>query len=304
PRMKLPDACAVALMRPRTIIPAHMESHNVVVIGAGPAGLAAAGALRHYGVPSVVLERADHVAASWRKHYDRLHLHTIRWLSHLPGYKLPRRYGDWVSRDDLVSYLEDYVDAHNLDVRLGVEVERLDREGDSWIVRVADGDDIRARRVVVATGYNKHPYLPDWPGLESFTGDFMRPLPPVWVDRVMPMMQRMSVGDLTKYGLPAPPPGAYSRFLANDVAPILDVGFVPLLREGKVTVVPAVEGFDGPDVLLAGGRRLRVDKVIAGTGFRRGLEPLVGHFGILEPNQGRPLVHGAKTHPNAPGLHF
>src|SRR5947209_3325852 len=134
PRVKLPDACAVALTRPRTIIPARMESHDVVVIGAGPAGLAAAGALRHYGVPSVVLERADHVGASWRKHYDRLHLHTIRWLSHLPGYKLPRRYGDWVSRDDLVGYLADYVDAHNLDVRTGVEVQRLERSDEGWVL--------------------------------------------------------------------------------------------------------------------------------------------------------------------------
>jgi putative flavoprotein involved in K+ transport len=78
----------------------------------------------------VVLERSDGVGASWRGHYDRLHLHTVRWLSHLPGYKLPRRYGNWVSRDDLVEYLEDYVRTHDLDVRTGVDVERLERDGE------------------------------------------------------------------------------------------------------------------------------------------------------------------------------
>src|SRR3954454_4943849 len=117
----------------------HMEKCDVVVIGAGPAGLATAGALRHHGIGAVVLE-GDSIGASWRRHYDRLHLHTVRWLSHLPGYKLPRRYGNWVARDDLVEYLERYAEVHNLDVRTGIEVDRVDREGDGWIVRTSDGD--------------------------------------------------------------------------------------------------------------------------------------------------------------------
>ena len=57
----------------------------VAIIGAGPAGLATAGSLAARGIRSVVLERANDVGSSWRGHYDRLHLHTVRWLSHLPG---------------------------------------------------------------------------------------------------------------------------------------------------------------------------------------------------------------------------
>src|SRR5690242_2621633 len=114
--------------------PRHMEKCEVVVIVAGPAGLATAGALRHHGIGATVLER-DAIGASWRRHYDRLHLHTVRWLSHLPGYKLPRRYGNWVSRDDVVEYLEKYVEVHNIDVRTGVEVDGLERTGDGWRVR-------------------------------------------------------------------------------------------------------------------------------------------------------------------------
>src|SRR3954452_14639029 len=146
-----------------------MERHEVVVIGAGPAGLATAGALRHYGIGSIVLER-EQIGSSWRKHYDRLHLHTVRWLSHLPGYKMPARYGKWVARDDVVEYLVDYVAAHNLDVRENTEVASLARDGDSWVVTTGDGQRFAAARVVVATGYNKHQKLPEWPGLDGFTG--------------------------------------------------------------------------------------------------------------------------------------
>ena len=44
-------------------------------------------------MPALVLERSDSVASAWRTHYERLHLHTVRWLSHLPGYPIPRRFG-------------------------------------------------------------------------------------------------------------------------------------------------------------------------------------------------------------------
>jgi len=74
-----------------------------VVIGAGPAGLAAAATLQGEGVEAVVLER-DSVGSSWRKHYDRLHLHTVRRLSDLPGLRIDRREGRWVSRDGVVRY--------------------------------------------------------------------------------------------------------------------------------------------------------------------------------------------------------
>ena len=316
-----------------------------------------------------MLER-DAIGASWRRHYDRLHLHTVRWLSHLPGYKLPRRYGAWVARDDVVEYLEDYAQFHNLDVRTGVEVESIERDGDDWRVRTSEGDFV-APRVVIATGYNRHQHLPDWPGMSSYTGELVhsgnyknadgyagktvlvvgtgnsgaeicvdlvesgaahiqlavrtppvvlrrdtngmpsqlsgvaiRHFPAAMLDRVLPVMSRMQVGDLSKHGLPKPAPGAYSHFLNDGVTPILDVGLASLLKKGKVEVVAALESFDGSDVVLSDGSRIQPDVVIAGTGFKRGLEPLVGDLDLLEPVKGTPIVHGAETHPNAPGMHF
>ena len=55
--------------------------YKVVVIGAGPGGLATAAALSRLGVQALVLERGPRVGTSWRRHYDRLHLNTVRWLS-------------------------------------------------------------------------------------------------------------------------------------------------------------------------------------------------------------------------------
>ena len=81
---------------------------RAVVIGAGPGGLAAAAELKRVGVEAIVLDKADRVGSSWAGHYDRLHLHTSRGLSGLPGYPIPRRYGRWVARDDVLRYLAEY----------------------------------------------------------------------------------------------------------------------------------------------------------------------------------------------------
>ncbi len=89
--------------------------------------------------------------------------------SHLPGYRIPRSYGRWVARDDLVRYLEAYAQHHRIGPRFSVEVRRVDPDGDGWRLTTTDGQ-MHARRVVVATGYNGRPYLPDWPGRDGYTG--------------------------------------------------------------------------------------------------------------------------------------
>ena len=343
------------------------ERREAVVVGAGPAGLAVAATLRREGFEPLILERFA-VGSSWRRHYERLHLHTVRRLSELPGLRIDPREGRWVSRKGVVRYLERYARAHRLEVRTGALVTGLSREDGGWVVRT-DAGPVRAGIVVVATGMNHTPFLPDLPGRETFTGELLhsadyrnaepyrgkdvlvigtgnsgaeiavdlveggardvtisvrtppnilrrdlgglpsqvigvaiRRLPVPVVDRISKVMQRLTVGDLSRYGMPAPRLGLYTR-VNQDSIPILDVGLIRLLKRRRVGVVPAALGFDGPDVVVAGGRRLRPDAVIAATGFRRGLEPLVGHLGILD-ERGRPVVHGPETDPRAPGLYF
>ncbi len=336
-----------------------------IVIGAGPAGLAAAAMLQQSGVSALVLERAPDVGSTWRAHYQRLHLHTERRLSSLPGLDLPRAYGKWVPRAQVVEYLESYAKHFKLEVKHGVQVERIEREGDAWRV-VTSTDPLPARAVIVATGFNHTPRLPiEWTG--EFKGELlhssayrvpaayagrdvlvvgtgnsgaeiavdlveggagrvrvavrtppnilrrevagissqrlglsMKFLPEGLRDPVAKAVQRFSIGDLSAHGLKPSPRGPYTRAKEGQI-PILDVGFVDALKRGQLSVVPAVTGFAGRDVLLEGGARIQPDAVIAATGYSRALEKLVGHLGVLSP-QGLPLEHGPRA--PAPRLHF
>ena len=84
------------------------NSCDAIIIGAGPAGLATAAALRARGLNAVILEKSDAVGAVWRRHYDRLHLHTDRARSGLPGLPIPKAYGRYPSRAQVIEYLEAY----------------------------------------------------------------------------------------------------------------------------------------------------------------------------------------------------
>src|SRR3954463_2873297 len=121
-----------------------------VVVGAGPAGLAVAAALSRAGVPSAVLERGRDVGSAWQARYDSLRLHTVRWLSGLPGAPIPRRYGRWVARDDVVAYLRDYAERFGVRPEFGVEVLRVDRADPGWTLRTSRGE-YTAPAVVIAT---------------------------------------------------------------------------------------------------------------------------------------------------------
>jgi putative flavoprotein involved in K+ transport len=97
------------------------------------------------------------------------------------------------------------------------------------------------------------------------------------------------------------PGWARRRKAERHQAPLFEDGFVDSVKAGRIEIAAAVDGFDGDDVLLADGSRVQPDIVIAATGYRRGLEPLVGHLGVLDDN-GTPLVTGGRQHPSASGL--
>ncbi|MEU8589134.1 NAD(P)/FAD-dependent oxidoreductase [Streptomyces sp. NPDC048664] len=159
---------------PRPVVPSH-EDRPVYVIGGGPGGLATAHALRARGIRAVVLERSDRVGAGWRRHYDRLRLHTTRRLSALPGLAVPRSFGRWVARDDVIRYLETYAEHHGLEIVTGVEVSRVEPapDGTGWLLHATGGRELTGSAVVVATGFNHTPHLPAWPGRDARTVELL-----------------------------------------------------------------------------------------------------------------------------------
>ncbi len=344
-----------------------METRELVIVGAGSAGLATGALLRRSGVEPVLLECGPEPGAAWRERYDRLRLHTPRLLSGLPGRRIPRRFGRWVSRDDLLEYLRDYADAEQLDVRTGTRVERIEQDGGAWRVETSQGS-LHAQTVILATGYNGSPFIPDWPGRANFSGELVhsseyrnpqpyrgrdvlvvgagnsgaeiatdvadggasrsrlsvrtppqilrratagipaqlvgiafRRVPLSWVDPISKAQRRLSIPDLAAQGLPRPEVGVLTSFITTGTTPVLDVGIVDAVRRGRVEIVAAVERFDGNEVVLADGSHIDPDVVIAATGFRAGIDELVGHLGVLDA-RGLPVATDGE--PALPGLWF
>ncbi|WP_406398630.1 NAD(P)/FAD-dependent oxidoreductase [Streptomyces sp. NBC_00879] len=346
------------------------SSERPIIIGAGPGGLAVAWTLKEAGLNPLLLDREKIACSSWHSYYPSLRMNSWRRLSSLPGMRLSSEYGPWPMRNDFLTYMKKYIEVLDPDLRGETEVHRVDRESGRWVVRTSSGD-LRAKNVVVATGLHRKPFVPDWPGLDEFEGEFLHarsysvpepfvgkdvlvvgcgptgidiavavanagasrvrmsirnmpvlfklspttsllcqaikhgPLPHWLVNRASLLMHKMQWGDLSQYGLAAPKEGTMAGTARIGHAyGAIDRGLIPAVREGSIEVVPGVTGFKKKAVLLEGGTNIKPDVVIASTGQRPDMERLLGHLNVLAQPGGRPLVHGGKTAPHAPGLYF
>jgi cation diffusion facilitator CzcD-associated flavoprotein CzcO len=345
------------------------QDHKVVVVGAGPAGVSTAVALKDVGVDPLLVDRAGQVVSSWRGRYDRLRLNTCRPFSHMPGRPFPKGTPMFPTRDQVVDYFERQAFRSDLEAKLGTRVERIERDGDGWAIQTSDGA-LAAPQVVVSTGFENEPLIPAWGDGDDFAGlvlhssAYRNPGPfqgkkvlvvgpgcsgmeiaydlaeggagKVWLsartppnillrqtgagipgdmlgvamlhlparlgDFVTRVGRRREIGDLTDQGLPIPEEGVFSRLHRLGVAPaIIDKEVIEAIRARRFEVVKGVEELDGEGALLDGGGRIQPDVVICATGYRRGLEPLVGHLGVLD-ERGLPREQAAK--PAAAGLRF
>jgi cation diffusion facilitator CzcD-associated flavoprotein CzcO len=346
-----------------------MIDTEALVVGGGAAGLAVAQALAKAGIGVRLLEAAPRLGESWRRRHKHLTLNSHRDLSVLPGVTYPAGTPAFPKREAVIDLFEAFARLHGLSIDHDTAVERIDRAGDRWEARAA-GRTYRARHVVVATGRDRVPFIPAWPGRETYTGRLLhsadfgeaadyrgksvlvsgagnsgfdvlnhliraetgrlwlsaRHAPAVlpkrvanlavhknatWLvklpvgvaDRVIGATQRLSFGDLGKLGLPPAAGGAASRMKADSIAIATDDGAVAAIRAGRVAVVPVIGGFEGGRVLFEDGSTLSPDVVIAATGYRTGLEGMVGHLGVLDP-RGRPRFNGGENDPALPGLWF
>ena len=132
-------------------------------------------------------------------------------------------------------------------------------------------------------------------------GRLVLKLPTSWADSIMRFVRRKRIGDLSEFGLPVPEEGPASRLKRLRVAPaIVDQEVIAAIREGRILIVPAVESLNDECVSLADGSRIKPDDVIAATGYRTRLEPMVGHLGVLDEH-GAPIVASGEA---LPGLRF
>lgn len=150
-----------------------MEKTEVLIVGGGPAGIATAASLKRRGVTSIVLEKGSTVAPAWHNRYERLHLHTNRGASGLPGRPMPSTYPRYPSRDQVAGYMVSYATDEGIDVRLNTEVTAVEGSSGDWRVTTAQGEVFQAPALVVATGLSHHPSIPEVPGMDDFTGEII-----------------------------------------------------------------------------------------------------------------------------------
>jgi putative flavoprotein involved in K+ transport len=128
--------------------------------------------------------------------------------------------------------------------------------------------------------------------------------PPAIADVLGRFIQWQVYGDLSRYGMPRAPEGYMSRFRRSGTNPAVDDGFVDALKAGRTAIVAPVQRLERDAAVLIDGRRVDADAVVCATGYRRGLEGLVGHLGVLDDRGVPRHAGGAPGDPAAPGLYF
>jgi len=343
------------------------RSEDILVIGAGPAGLATSACLRREGLAHVVVEREGRIASAWHRHYDRLHLHTTKTYSSLPMTPWPRAAPRYPARGQVIDYLQAYAAEHHIEPRLGVTVNAVRRSGDFFIVETSLGT-VTPRIVVMATGYNGVPKLPSIPGMDSFDGLaihasaykhaapfegkrtlvvgcgnsgaeialdlaehavdvamvvrgpvhviprdlFGRPtqhtsillsrLPLRLRDAIAASTTRLAVGDLSHWGIERPVAGPNRMIEEFGRVPILDVGTIALVKQGRIRVLPAVQEILPHGARFAAGTRHPFEAIIFATGYTPGLDKVIHGFDAIADARGRPNRFGEES--GITGLYF
>jgi indole-3-pyruvate monooxygenase len=341
---------------------------ETLVIGASSAGLATAACLKKQGQPFELLEATDVVGTAWRHHYDRLHLHTPKSASSLPGLPMRSSWPRYPERDQVVTYLEKYVAVHGLAPHFNEPVSRIEYDEDAWVASTPDRQ-WRARNVVIATGLTRVPVRPEWPGQDEFggtvlhsseyvngepwrgrnvlvvgfgnsaceqaidlvehgakphlsvrsavnvvprdilgvvpvlqLGTVMKHLPSGLADALGAPLVRFAVGDITDVGLRKLPYGPNTQIKQDRQIPLLDIGTMDLIREGRIGVHGDIARFTPRGVVFEDGTQLEVDAVVLATGYRPGLADFLPAWSQVCDADGRPLVSGGRT--ALPGLFF
>ena len=282
------------------------DTVDVIVVGAGQAGLAIGWYLARLGLRFQVLEASAELGQSWRSRWDSLTLFTPAQYDALPGMPFPAPADTYPTKEPVADYLRAYADAFRLPVRLNSRVTSLSRSGDGFEVRTAD-ETFSARRVVVATGPFQIPFVPpaagglDSPVTQLHSADYRNPqaLPdgPVLVvgggNSGLQIAEELSASRRVDVSIGTSPPMLPQRLAGRDLfwwLTRLGLMRVPAesrlgrrvqargefvigtsrrqLKRAGVTFRPRLVGADGRTVRFADGSTLDVGVVVWATGYR------------------------------------
>jgi putative flavoprotein involved in K+ transport len=228
---------------------------------------------------------------------------SARFVVVATGYDRVSKIPEWPGRDDFEGELLHAQEYRNPERFRGkdVLVVGVGNSGTEIAAQLAAGNAARVR-VSMRTPVNFVPC--EFAGVPMTLLARLGERLPDWLgDRLGFLMQRAAFGDLASYGMPRAPYGIATELRLKGLGPVMERGFVTALKQRRISLVEAVGRFDETDVVLVDGTRISPEVVIAATGYRHGLEALVGHLGVLLPS-GKPAVLGANTHPDAPRLYF
>ncbi|MCD1629285.1 flavin-containing monooxygenase [Marinobacter shengliensis] len=147
--------------------------YDVIVVGAGQAGLAAGYALDRTGLDYLIVEAGQSASGSWPHYYNSLKLFSPARFSSLPGLPFPGDPARYPSRDEVVSYLQGYARHFDLPIRFNTSVTRVERQGNGFKLHTSTGDCLATRALIVASGPYSQPNIPDFPGLEHYHGKLL-----------------------------------------------------------------------------------------------------------------------------------
>jgi putative flavoprotein involved in K+ transport len=309
---------------------------DVIIIGAGQSGLAAARALQTHGIDPVVLEAAPEPAGSWPSYYDSLTLFSPAGYSSMPGLDFPGDPGRYPHRDEVAAYLRRYAGRLGADIRTSTPVTAIQAHDQAgFLVHAVTEQSWHAAGVVAATGSFGHPYLPALPGQDEFTGRLqhvatyrsphhhaggrvvvvgagnsavqvgyeLAQVATVTLATRHPvtfMPQRREGQDLHYWlkatGFDLLPPEWLRHYLRGRW--VVDTGkYQHALATGQLDRRPMFTAFDRDHVVWPDGTREKVDTVVFATGYRPHLDYL-SPLGALD-DRGLPRHAGgiSATHP-------
>ena len=313
------------------------ERYDVVVVGAGQAGLAMGYPLARLGRRFVILEAADSIGAAWRSRWDSFVLFTPRRYSALAGLAFPGDPDGYATRDEVIAYLEQYATTFELPVELNSAVRSLTVADGRFVVGLEDRR-LEADQVVVATGPFQIPNVPALAGelapelFQTHSTGYMRSSD-VPEGRVVvvgggntgyQIAQELSVTHQVHLAVGSRQKPLPQRFLGRDlfwwltktglIKKTVDtrigrrlqhrdtlIGSRPreLRRRYGVDLKPRVVGAAGRTISFADGSDLDVDAVIWATGYR-------SDYSWIEPpvhdQNGR--VRHRRGVTDVPGLYF